>query len=69
MTAHEATVRCPEARLLDADIACCRAESESLLEVLERASSQVEPHGWGAAYVELPALAARWMQPQGRPQP
>jgi len=69
MTAHEASVRCPEARLLDADVARCRTESETLLELLEQASSHVEPHGWGAAYVELPVLADPWMQPQGRRAP
>ncbi len=53
MTAWVAEVRCPEARLLEADIARCRAELESLFQVLERASPAVEPHGWGAAYVDL----------------
>jgi nucleotidyltransferase/DNA polymerase involved in DNA repair len=59
MTARTAEVRCPEAHLLEADVACCRLEAETLLQVLERASSRVEPHSWGAAYVDLghPGLA------------
>ena len=56
MTAQMAQVRCPEARLLDADPARCRAEMEALLQVLEGASPGVEPHGWGAAYVDLGEL-------------
>ncbi len=56
MTARMAQVRCPEARLLDADLARCRAEREVLLEVLEETSSEVEPHDWGAAYVDLGEL-------------
>lgn len=56
-TARTAEVRCPEARLLEADIARCRSEFETLLELLELTSSQVEPHGWGAAYVDLGGLA------------
>jgi nucleotidyltransferase/DNA polymerase involved in DNA repair len=57
MTARMAQVRCPEARLLDADIARCRAELEALFQVLEEVSPEVEPHGWGAAYVDLDDLA------------
>jgi protein ImuB len=53
MTAHEAEVRCPEACLLEADVARCRSESEALWQLLEQASDRVEPHGWGAAYAEL----------------
>jgi nucleotidyltransferase/DNA polymerase involved in DNA repair len=53
MTSREAEVRCPAARLLETDVARCRAESEVLFQLLERASSRVEPHGWGGAYVEL----------------
>lgn len=53
MTARAAEVHCPGACLLEADIARCRAEVESLLRLLERFSSRVEPHGWGAAYVDL----------------
>jgi nucleotidyltransferase/DNA polymerase involved in DNA repair len=45
-TAKTAEVRCPEARLLEADVARCRSEFETLLELLELASTQVEPHGW-----------------------
>lgn len=55
-TARTAEVRCPEARLLEADIARCRSEFETLLELLELTSPQVEPHGWGAAYVDLGGL-------------
>jgi len=57
MTARAAQVRCPEARLLEADVARCRAEAESLFQVLEGASPRVEPHGWGAAYADLGDLA------------
>jgi nucleotidyltransferase/DNA polymerase involved in DNA repair len=53
MTARAAEVHCPEARLLDADVARCRDEFEVLLQLLEHSSPQVEPHGWGAAYVDL----------------
>jgi hypothetical protein len=53
MTARAAEVRCPGACLLEADIARCRAEVECLLRLLERFSARVEPHGWGAAYVDL----------------
>jgi len=56
MTARMAQIRCPEARLLDADVARCRAEREALLQLLEGISSEVEPHGWGAAYVDLGGL-------------
>jgi protein ImuB len=57
MTARTAEIRCPEAQLLEADLACYRAKREALLQLLERASSRVEPHGWGAAYVDLGDLA------------
>ncbi|MGD9047157.1 MAG: hypothetical protein PVF77_03835 [Anaerolineae bacterium] len=53
MTARTARVRCPEARLLDADLARCRGEQEAMLQLLEEVSPGVEPHGWGAAYVDL----------------
>ena len=56
MAARTAQIRCPEARLLDADVARCRAEFETLIQVLEEASPRVEAHGWGAAYVELDAV-------------
>ncbi len=59
MTARAAEVRCPEARLLDADVARCRNEFEILLQLLECSSPQVEPHGWGAAYVDLGDLTRR----------
>jgi nucleotidyltransferase/DNA polymerase involved in DNA repair len=57
MTARAAEVRCPEARLLDADAARCREEVEALLRLLEQTGPKVEPHGWGAAYVDLDNLA------------
>jgi nucleotidyltransferase/DNA polymerase involved in DNA repair len=57
MTARAAEVRCPAARLLEADMARCRAELDGLFQVLERASPKVEPHGWGAAYADLGDLA------------
>lgn len=57
MTARMAQVRCPEARLRDADVARCRAELEALFQLLEGLSPGVEPHGWGAAYVDLGDLA------------
>jgi nucleotidyltransferase/DNA polymerase involved in DNA repair len=53
MAARTARVRCPEARLLDADVARCRGEQEALLQLLEEFSPGVEPHSWGAAYVDL----------------
>lgn len=53
LTARVAEVRCPEARLLDADVPRYREEFEILLQLLERSSPLVEPHGWGAAYVDL----------------
>ena len=56
MTARMAQVRCPEARLLDADLTRCQAELETLLQLLEGTSPQVEPNGWGAAYVDLDEL-------------
>jgi nucleotidyltransferase/DNA polymerase involved in DNA repair len=59
MTARAAEVRCPGACLLEADIAHCRAEIEFLLQLLERFSSRVEAHGWGAAYVDLEDLQDR----------
>jgi nucleotidyltransferase/DNA polymerase involved in DNA repair len=61
MTARAAEIRCPEARLLAADVARCRAELEALLQLLERSSPRVEPHGWGAAYADLGDLGS---QPQ-----
>lgn len=59
MTTRSAEVRCPEARLLDADVARCREEFEILLQLLERSSPHVEPHGWDAAYVDLGDLTRR----------
>jgi nucleotidyltransferase/DNA polymerase involved in DNA repair len=58
-TARAAEVRCPEAQLLEANVAGCRSEFETLLELLELTSPRVEPHGWGAAYVDLGNLARR----------
>ncbi len=57
MTVRMAQVRCPEARLLEADVTRCREETETLLGVLELTGPAVEPHGWGAAYVDLDNLA------------
>ncbi len=57
MTVRTAEVRCPEARLLDADVARCREEVDALLQLLERTGPKVESHGWGAAYVDLDNLA------------
>jgi nucleotidyltransferase/DNA polymerase involved in DNA repair len=57
LTSRMAQVRCPEARLLDTDVAGCREAFETLLQVLERFSESVEPHGWGAAYVDLGDVA------------
>lgn len=57
LTARAAEVRCPQARLVETDIVRCRTEFETLLELLEVASPNVEPHGWGAAYVDLGGLA------------
>jgi nucleotidyltransferase/DNA polymerase involved in DNA repair len=57
LTAHVARVRCPEACLLDADVVRCQETREELLEVLERFGTSVEPHGWGAAYVDLDDMA------------
>jgi len=56
MTARMAQVRCSEVHLQDADLARSRAELEALLQLLEGVSPQVEPHGWGAAYVDLGEL-------------
>jgi DNA polymerase-4 len=53
VTVHTARVRCPDARLVEADVAHCRREFETLLELLEHTSPRVEPHGWNAAYVDL----------------
>ena len=59
LTARIAQIRCPEARLYSGDLERCRQELEVFLEVLEQFSSTVEPHGWGAAYVELDSLDDR----------
>lgn len=53
MTARVAEIRCPEGHLLDADPGRCQEASETLLQLLERTSPKVEPHGWGGAYVDL----------------
>ena len=57
MTARIAEVRCPEAYLLEVDVTRCQTESEALLQLLEHIASEVEPHGWGAAYLDLSGLA------------
>ncbi len=56
LPARTVKVRCPEARLLEADLPRCRTEFEALLELLELTGPAVEPHGWGAAYVDLHGL-------------
>jgi len=56
-SARLARIRCPQARLVEADMAGCRQAMEALLGVLERTGDRVEPHGWGAAYVDLADLA------------
>jgi nucleotidyltransferase/DNA polymerase involved in DNA repair len=56
MTARAAEVHCPEALLLDANVARCREEVETFLQLLEQTGPNVEPHGWGAAYVDLGPL-------------
>jgi nucleotidyltransferase/DNA polymerase involved in DNA repair len=53
MTARMAEIRCPAARLVETDMARHRAAAETLLQLLEQVSARVEPHGWGAAYVDL----------------
>ncbi|MBN1642691.1 MAG: hypothetical protein JXA09_15760 [Anaerolineae bacterium] len=53
LTAHTVQVRCPGAHLEVADLDRCRSELKAFLEVLEEFSPSVEPHGWGAAYVDL----------------
>jgi nucleotidyltransferase/DNA polymerase involved in DNA repair len=57
LTPQAATARCPQAKLVEADVTCCRAEFEVLLQLLEHTNPVVEPHGWGAAYVDLDGLA------------
>jgi nucleotidyltransferase/DNA polymerase involved in DNA repair len=57
MPSRIAQVRCPEASLVDADVTHCRGTFEALLELLERVSPSVEPHGWEAAYVDLGDMA------------
>jgi DNA polymerase-4 len=52
-----AEVCCPGARLLEADLTRCNSEFEALLQLLERTSPSVEPHGWGAAYLDWGGLA------------
>jgi protein ImuB len=53
MAAKIAEMRCPEVSLVQADVVRCQDELEIYLQVLECSSPQVEPHGWGAAYVDL----------------
>ena len=57
LTARAAEIRCPEARLVEADLGRCREELEALFQLLEGASPNVEPHGWGAAYLDMGAPA------------
>jgi protein ImuB len=51
-----AEVRCPSARLMEVNLAHCRAQLETLWQTLERNSPAVEPHGCGCAYVDLAGL-------------
>ncbi len=53
LTPQAAEARCPQARLVEADVTRCRDEFEALLQILEQTHPLVEPHGWGAAYVDL----------------
>ena len=53
MTSRAAEIRCPEARLVEADVVRYRTETEILFQLLEETSPSVEPHGWGAAYIDL----------------
>jgi nucleotidyltransferase/DNA polymerase involved in DNA repair len=57
ITARVAEIRCPEAALIDADIAACRETFDALLDVLELVGPTVEPHSLGAAYVDVGDLA------------
>jgi protein ImuB len=57
MTARQAEIRCPEARLLDADVVHYRQTFEVFLQVMERFSPGVEPHGWGAVYADVSDMA------------
>jgi hypothetical protein len=57
LTTRAAEVCCPEALLIEANLARYREEFEILLQVLERSGPQVEPHGGCAAYVDLGDLA------------
>jgi len=59
LTTRAAQIRCPEALLLEADIDRYRDEAETFLQLLEHGNPTVEPHGWGAAYVDLGTLARR----------
>ena len=56
MTAQMAQVRCPEARIVDADLVRCREVTQTLLNTLEQFSPTVEPHGIRAAYVDLGSM-------------
>jgi nucleotidyltransferase/DNA polymerase involved in DNA repair len=56
MTARQAEIRCPGARLLDVDMAHYHEEFEILLQLLETISPKVEPHGLGAVYTDVSDL-------------
>jgi DNA polymerase-4 len=58
LTPQAAEARCPQARLVEADVAHCRDEFEALLQLLEDTNPLVEPHGWEAAYVDLDGLTS-----------
>jgi protein ImuB len=57
LTARLAQIRCPQAHLIEADVDKASQAFEALLGVLEQIGNKVEPHGWGAAYVDLDDLA------------
>lgn len=57
MTARQAEIRCSEAYLADADLEHCSQEFESLVQLLEGISPQVEPHGRSAVYADVSDLA------------
>jgi nucleotidyltransferase/DNA polymerase involved in DNA repair len=59
LPARIAQIRFPEARLYKGDLDRCRQELDVFFETLEQFSSNVEPHGWGAAYVELDSMNDR----------
>lgn len=59
MPAREARRRCPEARLRPLDGPACQAGQAAFLAELGQWELPVEELGWGAAYLDLAAVAAR----------